>query len=100
MNEAEADDLFRQANAAYHDGDFSAAVRIAKKASGQYPGHAPCWALLGTIHWESKQFADALYYYSLARKCWPAEPGLIYNCALAHASLEHLGEAVQDFDLF
>ena len=84
----------------YREGDAPAAARLAKKATTLDPGHAPSLALLGTIYWESKQFSDALYYFGSARKALPKEPGLIYNCALAHASLGHLAEAIQEFDLF
>jgi superfamily II DNA or RNA helicase len=100
MNEADAEQLFREAQSDYRAGDMPGAARLARKAIQLYPGHTPCLTLLATIHARANQHADALHYYLLARKQLPQEPRVIYNCAMAHAGLGQLVEALRDLDQF
>ena len=100
MNEADAENCYRQARADYRDRDVTAAARLAKKAIQLDPGHGACLVFLGDIHSKANQHAEALHYFLLARKQLPLEPWLIYNSALAHARLGQFAEAIRDFDQF
>jgi superfamily II DNA or RNA helicase len=100
MNEADAADLFRQAQSDYRDGDVPGAARLAKKAIQLYPGYGTCLTFLGMIHARENQHADALQYFLLARKQLPQEPWVVYNCALSHAGLGQFAEAIRDLDQF
>ncbi len=100
MNEADAEQLFREAQSDYRAGDVTGAARLARKAIQLYPGFGPCLTLLATIHARSNQHADALHYLLLARKHLPGEPRIIYNCAMAHAGLGQLAEAIRDLEQF
>jgi tetratricopeptide (TPR) repeat protein len=100
MNEADAEQLFREAQSDYRAGDMPGAARLARKAIQLYPGHTPCLILLATIHERANQHADALHYCLLARKQLPQEPRVIYNCAMARAGLGQLVEALRDLDQF
>ena len=100
MNAGDAEQLFRQAQRDYRTGDVPGAARLARKAIQLYPGHGSCLSFLGMIHAKADQHADALHYFLLARKQLPREPWVIYNCAMAHAGLGQLAEAIRDLDQF
>ncbi len=96
---ADADDFYREALQAHRLGNAPGAARAAKKALQLNPDLFPALGLLGEIHFEAAQYADAAYYFGLLRK-YPAALGASYNVGLAHAKLGRPQEALNDFQDF
>ncbi|MBI3684299.1 MAG: DEAD/DEAH box helicase [Acidobacteria bacterium] len=95
----EAEYLSLMARRVYRTGDVPGAARAARKALLLNPEDLPALDLLGHIHYESQQYADAAYFFGLTRKN-PKALGASYNVGLAHLKLGRTREALEDFQNF
>ena len=83
----------------YREGDAPAAHRLARRALALTPDSVPALGLLGEIHFEAAQYADAAYYFGLLRKRTD-DPGVIYNLGLAHQHVGRKEQALGEFREF
>lgn len=95
----DSDHLVREARHLYERGDAPAAHRLGRKALALTPESVPALALLGQIHFEAAQYADAAYYFGLLRKRVD-DPGVIYNLGLAHQQMGRKEQALAEFREF
>jgi superfamily II DNA or RNA helicase len=95
----DSDHLVGEARSLYKQGDAPAAHRLGRKALALTPGSVPALALLGQIHFEAAQYADAAYYFGLLRKRVD-DPGVIYNLGLAHQYMGRKEQALAEFREF
>jgi superfamily II DNA or RNA helicase len=100
IDKADAQELTREARLEFRMRNAPAAARLARRAIQLDPANADCLALLGKIHYEANQPADALHYYTLARKHAPDDPLMILNCGIAHGELQQFEAAIRDFEQF
>lgn len=95
----DSDRLVREARYLCRQGDAPAACRLGHKALALTPDHVPALKLLGQIHFEAAQYADAAYYFGLLRKRID-DPGVLYNLGLAHQQTGRKDQALAEFREF
>ena len=72
----DSEHLVREARSLYARGDAPAAHRLGRRALALTPDYVPALDLLGQIHFDAAQYADAAYYFGLMRKR-DDDPGVI-----------------------
>ena len=92
--------MHADAQQAFQRGDIPGAARLLKKVIILCPEHVPALYLLGRIYSEAQQYAVALPYLRTTRKLRPHDPGVLYNCGVAHMQLGRIPEAQADFQEF
>ncbi len=79
-----AEDLFKQANAAYKQGDYQTAVSKYEKALQTGKVSPELYYNLGNVYYKLNEIAPSIYYYEEAKKLNPNDEDIKYNLGLAN----------------
>jgi len=94
--QAVAQDLLRDAAAAYESGDVSAAIRLYREFLKDHPDAAEIRSNLGAALVRDGKFDEAIAEYQAALKTIPNNRRVRMNLALAYYKLGRLPEAIQE----
>ncbi|MEJ7609431.1 MAG: SNF2-related protein [Bryobacteraceae bacterium] len=97
----EAYQLLSEAQAGYRRGALAEATRLLKKILRLDSANAGALGLLGQIHFDAQEDADALYHWNLLRK-QPGRlpPHVLYLSGIANLRCKKLAESERSFGAF
>src|SRR5437762_5302428 len=96
---AHAQDVLRDAAAAYQSGDMATAVRLYRQFLTDHPNAAEIRSNLGAALVREGQFDAAIEEYRAALKDVPNNARVRMNLALAYYKLGRFSEAIQDLEV-